>query len=115
MNRYHLLLLLPLIFNIAMGQSIGVFSLNKDIGTPKLKGQATYNKETQTYSVSGAGYNIWFERDEFNYLYNKLSGDFILTANFRFKEDGVDAHRKVGWMIRASEGVISSRHNLICS
>ena len=34
--------------------------------------------------------------------YSKLSGDFILTANFELLGEGVDPHRKVGWMIRES-------------
>lgn len=28
-----------------------------------------------------------------------MSGDFILTAQFRFVGDGAEAHRKVGWMV----------------
>jgi Tol biopolymer transport system component len=84
-------------------QSIGIFKNNKDIGNPKLAGSATYDSETQTYTLSGAGYNIWFERDEFHYLYNELEGDFILTANFTFEGEGNNAHRKMGWMLRSSE------------
>ncbi len=53
--------------------------------------------------LTGAGYNIWFERDEFHYLYNELEGDFILTANFAFEGEGNNAHRKIGWMLRSSE------------
>ena len=32
-----------------------------------------------------------------------MEGDFILTANFAFVGEGTDPHRKVGWMVRASE------------
>ncbi|WP_159520052.1 TolB family protein [Sunxiuqinia indica] len=81
----------------------GIFSTNKDIGNPEISGSASYNRQTQEYLISGSGYNIWFERDEFHYLYNKLKGDFILTANFSFVGEGTDPHRKVGWMVRASE------------
>jgi len=84
-------------------QTIGIFQNNKDIGNPKLAGSAIYDAETQTYTLTGAGYNIWFERDEFHYLYNELKGDFILTANFAFEGEGNNAHRKIGWMLRSSE------------
>ena len=81
---------------------IGIFQNNKDIGNPKLAGSATYDESTQTYTIKGAGYNIWGTRDEHHYLFNKIKGDFIATANFEFV--GVnEVHRKIGWMARASE------------
>lgn len=86
----------------AQDPSTGIFSSSADIGNPENKGSSVYNKTNQSYSVKGSGYNIWFERDEFHFLYNKLKGDFILTANFRFEGKGTEAHRKTGWMIRCS-------------
>lgn len=80
--------------------TIGVFQKNVDVGKPKLSGSASYDEKTQTYTVRGAGYNIWFGRDEFHYVYDTLRGDFILTANFEFVGKGIDPHRKIGWMIR---------------
>lgn len=88
---------------ISQTKEFGVFEQNKDIGNPKKAGGVEYNTETQTFTISGAGYNIWFERDEFNYLFNKIAGDFIITANFEFIGEGKDPHRKVGLMIRESE------------
>ena len=86
----------------AQENTIGIFQNNTDIGNPKLSGSASYDEATQTYTIKGAGYNIWGQRDEHHYLYNKLEGDFIVTANFEF--EGVnDVHRKIGWMVRASE------------
>ena len=82
--------------------AIGLFQYNQDIGNPKLAGSATYDDFTQTYAINGAGYNIWGQRDEHRYLYNKIKGDFIVTANFRF-EGNNESHRKIGWMTRASE------------
>ncbi len=52
--------------------------------------------------MKGAGYNVWFGRDEFQYAFKKIKGDFILTANFAFTGEGGDPHRKIGWMIRNS-------------
>jgi Tol biopolymer transport system component len=75
----------------------------QDIGNPKLKGSFQYDEQLQKYSVSGAGYNLWFERDEFYFVSQKIDGDFIITCNLNFLGEGVDAHRKIGLMIRNSE------------
>ncbi|CAN5491091.1 SMP-30/gluconolactonase/LRE family protein [soil metagenome] len=92
------------LFNATYAQNnpLGDFESNTDIGDPKNSGSAEYDASTQTYTIKGSGYNIWFGRDEFQYLYKRLKGDFILTANFGFEGEGVDPHRKVGWMVRAS-------------
>ena len=87
---------------IAQNQ-VGIFANAKDIGNPKSKGSSQYDAANQTYTITGGGYNIWFNRDEFQYLYNSIAGDFILTANFEFIGEGTEGHRKVGWMIRESD------------
>jgi Tol biopolymer transport system component len=87
---------------MAQNKSIGIFQNNTDIGNPKNAGSAIYNSSDQSYAIKGSGYNIWFARDEFQYVYNKIKGDFILTANFKFEGKGTEAHRKTGWMLRAS-------------
>jgi TolB protein len=91
--------------------AIGVFENHSDIGHPKLAGSAQYNDATQEYTITGAGSNIWFNRDEFQFVYKKISGNFIVTADFAFTGDTNNAvgHRKVGWMIREStdEGAAS--------
>ena len=81
---------------------IGEFDKSQDIGHPKLAGQSTFNDKNKSYVLYGGGYNIWFARDEFQYLYKKLKGDFILTANFNLLGKGSDGHRKTGWMLRES-------------
>ncbi len=102
--RPYLILLCFLMFTISHAQQnpVGVFQDHADIGNPKIAGTTTYDESTQTYTLKGAGYNIWFGRDEFQYAYKKIKGNFLLTANFEFVGQGVDAHRKIGWMVRAS-------------
>ncbi len=86
------------------GQSkLGIFPYHKDIGNPTLNGSSSYDEVNQQYFLEGSGYNIWFERDEFHYLYDSLEGNFILTAQFEFVGEGTDPHRKIGWMVRSSE------------
>jgi TolB protein len=83
-------------------QKTGIFSNSSDIGNPKRPGSTKYNPADQSYILRGAGYNIWFDRDEFHYLFNRIKGDFILTANFEFTGKGKNPHRKTGWMVRES-------------
>ena len=86
----------------SFSNDLGVFCYHKDIGEVKIKGDAMYNSEKQEYTLTGAGKNIWFGSDEFHYLYKKIKGDFILTAQVHFTGKGTDPHRKTGWMIRQS-------------
>jgi Tol biopolymer transport system component len=94
------LLLLNIVSQYIEGQKTGIFEGGKDIGNPEKKGLSVYVPEDQSYTIKGAGYNIWFDRDEFYYLYSKLKGDFLVTASFEFKAKGKEPHRKTGWMIR---------------
>ena len=89
--------------SIAQSNTAGIFQHHADIGNPKMKGDVLYDNAKQSYFIKGGGYNIWFNRDEFHYAYNKVKGDFILTANVKLLGDGKDPHRKIGWMVRASE------------
>ncbi|MCB0670055.1 MAG: TolB family protein [Saprospiraceae bacterium] len=107
-NTCVILFLFILMVNLNSQSMTGVFNFSKDIGEPKLEGGSSYDTMVQKYNLKGAGYNIWFERDEFHYLYNELEGDFILTANFGFEGEGMNAHRKIGWMIRESDDAMAA-------
>ncbi len=88
---------------LSQGTKTGIFQHAADIGNPFLKGTAIYNLGDQSYTLRGSGYNIWFGRDEFHYLFNEIEGDFILTAEFEFTGEGGNAHRKTGWMVRKDD------------
>ncbi|MRI00492.1 biopolymer transporter TolR [Kriegella sp. EG-1] len=81
---------------------IGQFDRNTDIGNCKNPGKVIYSEVDQTYTISGSGTNMWFGSDEFHYLWTTIQGDFILRAEVEFVGDGVDPHRKVGWIIKNS-------------
>lgn len=114
--RYFSLLFLLFAVQSAIAQPLGIFENHRDIGNPKNAGSVRYDETSQSYFIKGSGYNIWFNRDEFQYLYKKMNGDFILTANFEFLGDqGKDGHRKIGWMVRESEdeaaaGICATAH-----
>ena len=97
-----LLILITLVIGVRAQNVIGIFNASTDVGKPKNAGSTVFEPSEQVYTLKGSGYNIWFGRDEFQYAFQKLSGDFILTGNFEFVSGGIDPHRKVGWMIRES-------------
>ncbi|NMC40948.1 MAG: hypothetical protein GYA43_07230, partial [Bacteroidales bacterium] len=98
---YLSILILPL--TLILFPQNTIFSHITDIGYPEIKGSSVYNDAEQSWLLKGSGYNIWFGRDEFHYAYEKIKGDFILTAEFQFNGKGKNAHRKTGWMVRADE------------
>lgn len=82
--------------------SVGQFAGQTDVGEPKIAGSATYNATSQQYTISAAGANMWADHDECHFVWKRMRGDFILRARAKFLGDGVDPHRKLGWMIRRS-------------
>lgn len=79
---------------------IGIFDSNSDIGDCRLKGFSEYSAENQSYKIGGSGTNMWFGKDDFQYLWTTIQGDFILRAEVKFLGKGVDPHRKVGWIVK---------------
>lgn len=86
--------------NLMSQNPLGQFDGHGDIGDPKLAGSASYDAATQDYTLTAGGTNMWFGRDQFHFVWKKLKGDFILRTRVEFLGPGVDAHRKVGWMVR---------------
>jgi TolB protein len=106
MKFVFVLLLILTVFLTGFSQtgSLGVFDGHQDIGQVKIPGSAIYQENGQAYLIQGSGTNIWFNEDQFHFLFKKISGDFILTADFEFTGDtaGTVGHRKIGWMVRES-------------
>ncbi len=85
-----------------------IFESLVHVGSPKLRGNSLYDTARQVYVISGAGSNVWFNRDECSFLPRKIYGDFILTADLRFTDTGGHQHKKAGWMLRASKDEASA-------
>jgi TolB protein len=86
----------------AQAAPLGQFEDHGDVGAPKLRGAATYNAASQEYVLTAGGTNMWGTSDEFHLAWRKLRGDFILQARVEFVGNGVDPHRKAGWIVRRS-------------
>lgn len=80
--------------------NLGEFDGQNDIGRVQRPGSVQYDCKSQEYVIEGSGTNMWFNRDEFHFLWKRLNGNFILRARVEFIGEGVDPHRKIGWMIR---------------
>jgi TolB protein len=79
---------------------VGVFDAHSDVG--RGRGSASYDPRQQTYVIAGSGENMWHSRDDFHFVWRRISGNFILSTRARFLGRGVDEHRKIGWTIRPS-------------
>ncbi len=79
---------------------IGVFEGQSDIGSAVAPGSASYDAATKQYTVNSAGYNIWYSRDEFRFLWKKMSGDVSLAADAAFPDPNGYGDRKAVLVIR---------------
>ncbi len=80
--------------------NLGIFEGNGDIGKVGYAGSLQFDPVDSTYAVSGSGTNMWFQSDEFHYVWKKVSGDISLAATIDWIGEGVDPHRKACLVIR---------------
>jgi len=79
---------------------IGLFEGQSDIGGALLPGSASYDAGTKLYTINSAGYNVWYMRDEFRFLWKKMSGDVSLAADISFPDTNGYGDRKAVLIIR---------------
>jgi|SRR5579859_196923 len=87
---------------------LGVFDGHGDVGHVRRAGTVSYDPARQEYLISGSGQNMWSDRDDFQFVWKRMAGDFTLATRARFIGPGIEEHRKIGWTIRptlASNGV----------
>ncbi len=81
---------------------IGIFDGQSDIGSALVPGSASYDATTGQYAINSAGYNIWYTRDEFRFLWKRMSGDVSLAADINYPDPKGYGDRKAVLMIRQS-------------
>jgi hypothetical protein len=81
---------------------IGIFEGQSDVGSAMVPGSASYDAATKEYTINSAGYNVWYTRDEFRYLWKKMSGDVSLAADIAFPDPKGYGDRKAVLVIRQS-------------
>lgn len=88
--------------SVSADSSVGQFTAHSDIGGPAIVGSTTFDSTVQTYRMTAGGINLWGASDQFQYAWNRIKGDFIVRARVEFVGQGVDPHRKYGWMVRST-------------
>jgi len=81
---------------------IGIFEGQSDIGSAVVPGSSSYDSTTNQYTIVSAGYNVWYVRDEFRYLWKKMSGDVSLAASISYPDSLGFYDRKALLIIRQS-------------
>jgi hypothetical protein len=79
---------------------LGIFEGQSDIGSAVVAGSASYDAATKSYTINSAGYNVWYMRDEFRYLWKKMSGDVSLAADISYPDANGYGDRKAVLVIR---------------
>ncbi len=96
---------------------IGLFEGQSDIGSALVPGSASYDASTKHYTINSAGYNVWYTRDEFRYLWKRMSGDVSLAADITYPDPTGFGDRKAVLVIRQdldddSKEAIAAVHGL---
>jgi hypothetical protein len=81
---------------------LGIFRGQSDVGAALVPGSSSFNKSSGQYTIVSAGYNVWYQRDEFRFLWTKMSGDVSLAADIDFPDTAGYGDRKAFVIIRQS-------------
>jgi len=87
---------------------------DRDIGAVGLAGEATYDSSSGTFSVRGAGADVWGTADALNYAYTTLTGDGSIVARV-LSTTNEAPWVKAGVMIRASLNAGSAQAFMLVS
>ncbi len=92
---------------------LALFDGHGDIGNVARPGSAAEDPADGALVIEGAGANMWFAADEGHFLWKRMKGDFIVSARVAFVGEGVEAHRKTGWMVRGSTDTASAHASAV--
>jgi TolB protein len=81
---------------------VGIFEAHGDVGTVLHTGSVDYDAAKHTYTIAGSGENMWLAADAFQFVWKKVSGDVILTADAGFLTMTGNEHKKAVLMLRQS-------------
>jgi hypothetical protein len=84
-------------------EALGIFEGQGDVGKVLHPGSASYDDGSKTYTLSGSGDNMWFGKDEFFFVWKKISADELtFSATISVLGTEGNAHRKGVLMVRQS-------------
>jgi len=82
--------------------SLGIFENESDVGVLLHTSKVVYDSAKETYAITAGGENVWFDKDNFHFVWMKVSGDGFFQADIQFLGKGVNPHRKALLMARPS-------------
>jgi TolB protein len=95
-------LLFQIVSSYSQQEKLGIFESQTAIGKVLHSGSVIYDPAEQTYTIEGSGTNMWFDQDEFHFVWKRLNRNFILRTEAQFIGKGIEAHRKLGWIVRSN-------------
>lgn len=106
-NRLSMLLIIFVFLglgNLILGQSaatpLGIFDDHSDVGTVLHAGSVGYDPAKHTYTISGSGENMWSTVDAFQFVWKRISGDVMLSADISFLTKTGNEHKKAVLILR---------------
>ena len=100
--KLFLLFLLGIQLAYSQESSLGMFQAQGDIGKVGKSGSVKFDPGSGTYTVTGGGTNMWFNSDEFHFVWIKASGDISLSAKVTWPDTMGNPHKKACLIIRQS-------------
>jgi hypothetical protein len=85
---------------ITYNEPVGIFVNQTDVGAALVPGDARYDPADKSYTITSGGYNIWYTRDEFRYLWKRMSGNVSLAASVSWPDPSGFGDRKAALVIR---------------
>lgn len=88
----------------AQSGPLGVFESQSDVGSVTPAGTGAFDAGSGAYTLTSSGANLWMRTDAFHFVWKKISGDAVLTADAALGPVGPKSspHRKVLLMFRQS-------------
>ena len=81
-----------------------------DVGSPAMKGSASFS--SGTYTIRAGGADIWDTADQFNYVYQQVTGDVDVKARVASLTN-TNVWAKAGVMVRASLSAGSTEASML--
>jgi len=98
---------------LSLEKPLALFDSHGDLGPVARPGSVAEDSREGALVISGAGANMWFASDEGHFLWKRMKGDFIVSARIAFIGEGVEAHRKIGWMARSTKDTDSAHASAV--
>jgi len=82
--------------------ALGIFTDEGSVGQTPPGCKARYDASKGEYRITGGGANMWGAADAFYFVWKKVSGDVILSADIQWVGTSAADHRKAVLIVRQS-------------